>query len=99
MIKKSNVTISNVTNWINNYNTYLIENNLIRPESIKTTKSSTKNLILSLIKNPDNFTFNERFWTFRNSRSGNDIFASYALAILQAADENDLYLQVQEMTY
>lgn len=101
MLKGSKAKISKakVTNLIQNYNSYLICNNLIKKSEIRPIKQTTKNLICSLLNNPDNFNFEERFYTFKNKRSGNDVLASYVLAILKASDETALYLEMQEKTY
>jgi hypothetical protein len=91
------VTIKNVTSWINNYNTHLLNVKLI--EKIKPASPSQKRVILNLCNHPENFTFEERFYIFRNKRSGNEIFASYVLAILIHSNEIELYNEIRKMTW
>lgn len=95
----SKVTAVNITTWLNNYNSFLIENNLIKKEEIKSVKQSTKNLFLSLVNNPDNFTFDERYYIFINKYSKNFISTSLVLAVLKQAEETALYLEIHEKTY
>ena len=95
----SKVTAANITTWLNNYNTFLIENNLIKKEDIKAIKQSTRNLFLSLVNNPDNFTFDERCYIFINKYSKNFISTSLVLGVLKQANETALYLEIHEKTY
>lgn len=95
----SKVTAANITTWLNNYNAFLIENNLIKKEDIKAIKQSTRNLFLSLVNNPDNFTFDERFYVFINKYSKNFISTSLVLGVLKQANETALYLEIHEKTY
>lgn len=63
-----------------------------------TIKRNNLNLILELFKNPDSFTFEERFNIFRNTKFG-DISSKLVFNILKFLNENDLYFKIQEKTY
>jgi hypothetical protein len=98
-VLKNKFSLKDITVWIDNYNLFLIENKLIKKEKLRPVKQNIKNLFLSLINNPDNFTFDERYYIFINKYSKNSISASLVLAILKQTDEKELYLEIHEKTY
>lgn len=84
---------------ISNYNHFLITEKLLGNKNVKIAKEETKNLILDLFNNPDDFNFDERFYIFRNKKNGQELFSSYVFAILKQSNETSLYLKLYEKTY